>query len=136
MMTVLIWVTVYMFKHREQLRANNSLEKHIGSFYEEIKIDSTGALLYTPIFIARRLLFCSLLLALGDYQITQVTLLVASTAGYIIYLVKVRPYENDSMNTQSIINESFVLVTCLMLYAFADNLYSSVGLVSVDTATL
>lgn len=67
MIIALISVTIIMFKRRDELETNEGLRKRIGAFYEDIKLDSTWALMYTPIFIARRILFCSLLLCLGSY---------------------------------------------------------------------
>jgi len=43
---------------------DEGVKREIGSFYEDLRVDSFGALLYTPIYILRRLIFCILILVI------------------------------------------------------------------------
>jgi hypothetical protein len=67
----LIFTTVIMYRgfKNGELGETTDLSKKIGSFYEDIKTDSPYALLYTPIYILRRVLFCLFILVLEDYPI-------------------------------------------------------------------
>ena len=69
-MFVIIVSTTYvmMFKKRQELN-EEVVKKEIGSFYEDLRVDSVGALLYTPIYILRRLIFCILILVLPQYPL-------------------------------------------------------------------
>ena len=68
-MFVIIFTTTYvMFKKRQELN-EDVVKKEIGSFYEDLRVDSVGALLYTPIFILRRLIFCILILVIPQYPL-------------------------------------------------------------------
>jgi Transient receptor potential (TRP) ion channel len=98
------------------------LKREIGSFYEEIRLDSKAALMYTPIFIFRRTLFCTLLLTLGQYPLAQVIVMIISTEAYIVYLALVQPYTERQANIMSIVNECFVLVITFCLLAFVDDI--------------
>ena len=63
MFIIIFWTTYVMFK-KSHLLKEDQVKDEIGSFYEDLRLDSKGALFYTPIYIARRLIFCILILAI------------------------------------------------------------------------
>lgn len=136
MMGCFIYLTYLIFKRRDELDTNESLKKKIGAFYEDARTDSTLSLLYTPIFVFRRLLFASLLLSCGEFQIFQVIMMIISTASYLVYLILVKPYDDPVMNRLGVINESFVFVTAFMIFPFANQIYTQEQLESVETAKM
>jgi hypothetical protein len=69
-MFVIILTTTYsmLFKKRQELN-EDEVKREIGSFYEDLRVDSLGALLYTPIYILRRLIFCILILTIPQHPL-------------------------------------------------------------------
>lgn len=68
MILILFSVTFRMFRDRNDLD-DDDIKNRIGSFYEDLRLDSIGALLYTPIYLLRRLIFCILALTLSDFPL-------------------------------------------------------------------
>ena len=69
-MFVIIFITTYVVLFTKKANLNDEeAKKEIGSFYEDMKVDSTWALLYTPIYILRRLIFCILILTIPEYPL-------------------------------------------------------------------
>lgn len=120
--SVAVVTGIMMRSSTEQLHEKSELTRKIGSFYEDIRVESRWSLLYTPIFIVRRILFCIFVLTLESYPLAQVILLILSTAFYIIYLFLARPFENSGSNRMTLINECFVLVVCFCLLGFVDDI--------------
>jgi hypothetical protein len=64
MFVIIIYTSyVMLFKKRQDLNEED-VKREIGSFYEDLRVDSLGSLLYTPIYILRRLIFCILILVI------------------------------------------------------------------------
>lgn len=69
-------------------------------------------MLYTPIFLLRRLIFIAIVFILKDFVGLQVMLLMLVNLLYLIYIVTVRPFKDNSTNKLEILNESsYFLVT-------------------------
>ena len=59
-------VTYRTIRNRNNLNEDH-LKNEIGSFYEDLRLDgSLGVILYTPIYIVRRLIFCILIIVIPD----------------------------------------------------------------------
>lgn len=68
-MFVIIFSTTFsMFRNRNTL-TEDQVKNEIGSFYEDLRVDSLGPLFYTPIYIVRRMIFCILILTIPDYPL-------------------------------------------------------------------
>jgi hypothetical protein len=123
MIVTSVVVTVIMLRAPAQdLDEKSELTLSIGSFYEDIRTESKWALLYTPIFLLRRILFCIFVLTLENYPLAQVILLIVSCGLYVLYLVLARPFTEAANNRMAIINESFVLLTSVCLLGFVDTI--------------
>lgn len=120
MWAVLIPVTLVTFKNQDELSTNKDLKRKFEGYFEDLRTDSFWALMYTPIFIIRRLIFCILLLTSPTQQLSQVVIFILSTFLYIFYLAMVQPFEERISNIMSIVNESFVFVMSLLLLTFVD----------------
>lgn len=66
----------------------------IGSFYEEIKTESKGALMFNVIFMLRRLIFAISCILIKERPSFQIQLLTMSCVFAIIYLCEVAPFED------------------------------------------
>lgn len=117
----------YMYLGALTIEHQEGKAKLLGSFVEDLRLDSPWALLYTPIYLVRRLIFCTLILSLDSNPFAQVIVLIASTGLYLIYLVWVRPFKEPKNNWMAIVNEAFVLVIAGCLLAFVDEVCTDTG---------
>lgn len=68
-MFVIIFSTTFsMFRNRNTL-SEDQVKNEIGSFYEDLRVDTMGPLFYTPIYVVRRMIFCILILTIPDYPL-------------------------------------------------------------------
>lgn len=81
-----IFFGLILYKNFENL-AYPSYKKKFGSMYEGCKTESVAALLYSIIFLYRRIAFVAATYLLRQYPSLQVSLLVHLNLAYLCYLV-------------------------------------------------
>ena len=86
--------------------------------FEDIKLNRSS-LLFSLIFIVRRMVMVFTLIFLPSYGNFQVSIYLVSAVAMLLYAVMVRPYENAVLNRQEIVNELFILLTSYFMLAFS-----------------
>lgn len=99
---------------------NDNVSSSLGSFYDDLKLNSKTAVLYNAIFLFRRLTLPLVLVFLAAYPYLQVMFMIFQNLLVLIYLFEVRPFETPFMNRLEIFNEACVLVSTYMILLFSD----------------
>ena len=82
---------VILHRQRENL-AQPSMYGKIGSLYLGLKENSNGALMYSSVFMLRRLFFLMLTFGVRSIPCLQIQLFTFTTMAYIVYILEVRPH--------------------------------------------
>jgi hypothetical protein len=96
------------------------IKESIEAIYENIDVKRKAALMYTVIFLMRRLLYALTLVLLGDYPLFQLFIMQTLVVSNAIYLVSVKPYETKLSNYSEIFNEICILTCTNFLYIYTD----------------
>jgi hypothetical protein len=128
-------------QEQEKNEAEEVIKEQMQELFDGFKLN-LPSLLYYLFFILRRMIMVITLILLPDYANFQCSIYVLSACFTLIYVIQVRPYDNEMLNTQEIINECFILVSSYFMLIFSDwipnteeltgvgmNLKSTMGLV-------
>lgn len=89
------------------------------ALFEGFKLN-LPSLLYYLFFILRRMIMVATLILLPEYANFQVSIYVLSSCYTLMYAIQVKPYDNEDLNKQEVINEIFVLISSYFMLIFSD----------------
>ncbi|TNV85547.1 hypothetical protein FGO68_gene9768 [Halteria grandinella] len=111
-------------KKRPRLNSKVS-RRRFGSLYEGLKINRGRApLVYNLILVIRRFLFSITTVLMSDHPTFQIQLFQLSSFLNLIYLIKIKPFDNKKLNRLEVFNELIVLGSSIHLLIFTDLLYT------------
>jgi hypothetical protein len=79
-----------------------------------------SALLYTPLFLFRRLIFSISVVFLDQYALVQIFLLIIQSLLVLCYLLHVRPFSDRSISLLEIFNEICIYLVAFPVLMFKD----------------
>ena len=91
-----------------------------GSLYMNFETNKNSAYHFTMLFFYRRLLLAFVLAFCQVSVVLQVQILIYSSLGLLIYLLKWMPMESKKYNFVVILNESVLLVCSYLLMLFTE----------------
>jgi len=112
------FVTVFLFFFQDRL--DTPALQRFQSFYNCIRFDSRLALLFTPLFLMRRLIVVMAAVFMPVKSGYHCQFFIFLSIAMLAYLVFVRPFATRIMNILEIINEAVVLITGYHLILFSD----------------
>jgi hypothetical protein len=83
-----------IIKNRKDL-GNPDFVSRYGMFMTDVKSTRICSALYHVVFMVKRGLLAILLITMYDYPFEQLILLMITSMIYIIYMFKVRPFEEE-----------------------------------------
>jgi len=89
------------------------------TLFEDFKLNLLS-LLYYPIFIFRRIILVLVLIYLQNYGLFQISIQVVISFATLVYAIEVRPYKDDRLNQQEIVNEFFTWLTAYYMLIFSN----------------
>jgi hypothetical protein len=95
-----------------------------GSAYSSLKTDKKSTLLYSLLYLLRRLLLASLAFFCTDYPFLQVQLMIFHSVLFSLYLIHVSPFLTPFMNRLETFNELCILAASYHLLAFTGDFLS------------
>jgi Flp pilus assembly protein TadB len=103
----------------------SKLEPYGKVYTEGLKQHTKWALFYNVFFLLRVVIFVLIAFLLSGYAVVQVIIVSCMSLAMLVYLIRVRPFEEDKENVMAIINETGNLFMALSIYAFAGNYSTS-----------
>jgi len=91
----------------------------MGPLFDEFR-DSKASLMYTPIFMLRRVVIVVTASLLPDWPFSQVIITYIASFLNLLYLINVKPFKIAIMNKIEIINESTYLIASYHTIGFLD----------------
>ena len=95
-------------------------DKEWKCFYEDLKTDCRPSMMYNYYFILRRFFFTLSLFYMYDYVVLQIIVFVLTSEFYVIYFVYSRPFVDNSINKQEILNEVTTIFVSYHIICFTD----------------
>jgi len=111
-------VTVFLFYFQDQLYTPRILR--FESLFNNIRADSTAALLFTPFFLLRRLLVVMAAVFMPIKSGYHVQVFTALSVFMISYLILAKPFNSKLLNILEVFNEGVVLTSAYFLIFFSD----------------
>lgn len=84
------------------------------------------ALIFTPMFLVRRLTFALIVVMIKESLAVQVCLVQYCSLGLLVYLILITPMETNIHNKIQIFNESLLLILAGMLFLFTEYVESPI----------
>jgi hypothetical protein len=97
-----------------------SMNGKIGSLYLGLKENSKGAMMYSSVFMVRRLFFIMLTFAVSAVPCLQIQLFIFTTVMYMVYIMEVRPHTDRFQTKAEILNEVLLISICYHLVLFTN----------------
>ena len=114
-----VFFGLVMYRRRDDL-GYPSVKNKIGSIYSRCKTDSASALMYSIIFLKRRMAFVIVTYYLRSNTSLQVICLEITNMIYLCYLIDVKPLIDSKQMKLEIFNEFFFLIVSVHLFWFLD----------------
>jgi len=113
---------LYIIKKQTTPLAHPRLKAKIGTLYQNVEtVGKPKALLFTSVFLIRRLVFAAIVVLISEPNIlVQLFLSMYASFGMIMFYVIVWPMNNVVNNIQQLINEVFLYMCLLFSLAFTD----------------
>lgn len=127
-----LFVAWYLIKgHRTRMLGSKTSLAKFGSLYEELNYHRGAALAYHLLFLMRRLLLICQAVFLGrDHQFLNIAMLMATSTTLLVYIARVRPFEEPYINNLELFNET----TILFVSAYHCIVFSDVAQASTNPA--
>lgn len=103
----------------------------IEAMYELLKTQSKIALVYSSLFILRRLLLSLILVFMATSKVGQIVCLTIISLLQISYFLSVRPFEEPFLNHLEVFNEAIVLCSYYHLYIFTGGLIDDIYIIYI-----
>ncbi|TNV87552.1 hypothetical protein FGO68_gene2096 [Halteria grandinella] len=113
----LVWILLW--RQLPNLKYKHS-EQTYGSLYNEIRSDNRGAVVYSVVYMIRRLVFVIIALTLHKYPYAQAQLVIFCSIIVIIYNILVKPFSIPRLNELEVFNEICILIAAYHLVMFTD----------------
>ena len=102
-------------------------DKEWKCFYEDLKTDSRPSMMYNYYFVLRRFFFTLSLFYMYDYVALQIIVFVLTSEFYVLYFVYCRPFVDNSINNQEILNEVTTIFVSYHIVCFTDFVETATG---------
>ena len=108
--------------HFETQQNETRFNRNYKVLFRGLRTDVPGYLQFYTIYMLRRAIFVALVYNLSDpsYILVQVFSVISMSFYYAVYLIKFKPYVNQSVNRVHIVNEVFLVGITYHLLVFTD----------------
>lgn len=97
-----------------------TMKQTIGSIYLDLNTDNRWGLLYSQVFMLRRIHFLILTFVLTEYPNLQIHFFCYTTVWYIIFLMQTMPHKTRLTTYSEFINETLLILISYHFILFAD----------------
>lgn len=101
------------------IREDNS---KVSALYEFLKTNDKWSLMFQLIFVLRRVFIALILVYLKVSKMAQVFGLMITGLVYTGYILKVRPFEEKSLNNMEVFNEAIIMLCLYHMLIFTQGL--------------
>jgi hypothetical protein len=101
------------------IREDNS---KVSALYEFLKTNDKWSLMFQLIFVLRRVFIALILVYLKVSKMAQVFGMMITGLVYTGYVLKVRPFEEKSLNNMEVFNEAIILLCLYHMLIFTQGL--------------
>jgi hypothetical protein len=117
-----LYFIVYFSCNLQKLREDQTYMAKFETVFEATKINNLGNLLYSAIFMFRRLMFVLTCIYLEDEGkfIFQILYAIVESLIFILYLIRQRPQKNDKDNNLELYTELSMLSFIYVMTTFTD----------------
>ncbi|CDW71196.1 UNKNOWN [Stylonychia lemnae] len=104
-------------------RENGKLDQRFQVCYDNLDLNKQYTEFYFALQMIRRILYSLIMVILGDHQQMQITMQIQLTFIVLLYLITVKPFQNQSYFKLVITNEFFYLIICYSFIPFVNHFY-------------
>ena len=114
------WQYKHLIDNRKLVMDDKVFDQRFGSLYTNIETGKLEALVFSFVFLVRRLAFAFVICQIFSTIVVQVMALDALSTAMLVYYLANRPMKDRTNNFIQIFNELVILVSIEMMFLFTD----------------